>query len=123
MGNEKVARLLLENGADTEAKNIDGETALLWTADNGFEAIVQLLLDKGADIEAKDNHKVTALFWADRHGFEAIVRLLLRNERTLQQKMTKEQQFYTTRLTMGLRLLYGCCLIKWQISKRQVVLE
>jgi ankyrin repeat protein len=76
-GHEAVVRLLLEKGADVEAKAKYGETALSWAAANGHEAVVRLLLEKGADVEAKAKYKGTALSWAAENGHEAVVRLLL----------------------------------------------
>lgn len=60
-GHEAVVRQLLENGADIEAKNMYGWTALHWTAFNGHETVVRLLLEKGADLEAKNKDEQTAL--------------------------------------------------------------
>jgi ankyrin repeat protein len=45
-----VIRLLLDRGADIEAKNSNGCTALHLSAVKGHQTIVQLLLDKEADI-------------------------------------------------------------------------
>jgi hypothetical protein len=72
-----VARLLLEKGADIEAEDLDGRTALLEAAGNGQETLVRLLLEKDASVEAKDRRKRTALFKAAGAGSEAAVRLLL----------------------------------------------
>ncbi|KAK7409434.1 hypothetical protein QQX98_008395 [Neonectria punicea] len=51
-GHEGIVKLLLEKGANVEAKDDYGWTPLLWAAENGHEGIVKLLLEKGADIEA-----------------------------------------------------------------------
>ncbi|KAM3548408.1 hypothetical protein ARSEF4850_009431, partial [Beauveria asiatica] len=78
-GQEAVVRLLLEKGAEIEAKAkySYGRTALGWAARHGHAAVVQLLLEKGADYEAKDGFGQTALGWAAHQGHEAVVRLLL----------------------------------------------
>jgi ankyrin repeat domain-containing protein 50 len=77
LGLVKIARLLLERGADVAAKDGCGQTALLRAARGGREAVVQLLLEKGADIDADDGYGRTALDWSARNGSEAVVRLLL----------------------------------------------
>ena len=60
-GHEAIVSLLLEKGADVNAKNNDGWTPLHWASENGHEAIVSLLLEKGADVNAKDNDGETPL--------------------------------------------------------------
>jgi ankyrin repeat protein len=40
-GHEATVQLLLEKGADVEAKSHNGRTPLSWTARNRHEAIVQ----------------------------------------------------------------------------------
>ena len=74
-GHEAIVRLLLEAGADKEAKDNDGFTPLINAAYNGHEAVVRLLLEAGADKEAKDNDG-DPLIIAAMSGHEAIVRLL-----------------------------------------------
>jgi ankyrin repeat protein len=50
---EAIIKLLLEKGADVEAKVEDGWTPLLWAAEKGYETIVKLLVEKGANVESK----------------------------------------------------------------------
>ena len=70
-------KLLLEKGAEPDAKDVDGRTPLSWAAGGGHEAVVKLLLEKSAEPEAKDNRGQTPLLWAAEKGHEAVVKLLL----------------------------------------------
>jgi ankyrin repeat protein len=57
-----VVRLLLEKGADIEAKtNGYGWTALYRASGGGHEAVVRLLLEKGADVKTKTEYRWTAV--------------------------------------------------------------
>lgn len=47
-GDEVIGRLLLENGADIEARDSLGKTALIWATEFGNVAVVKLLLEWGA---------------------------------------------------------------------------
>ncbi|KAJ5152754.1 uncharacterized protein N7482_009232 [Penicillium canariense] len=76
-GHEGVVRLLVEKGADIEARDTSGRTALSWAAEKGHENIVRLLLEKGVDIEARDILDRTPLLWAIKERHENIVKLLL----------------------------------------------
>ena len=59
-GSAEAIRLLLEKGADANAKNNEGWHALQLAAKQGNLEIVKLLLDKGADINASNNLGGTA---------------------------------------------------------------
>ena len=72
-----MVRLLLEKGAELEAKTNYGWTALHAAAQQGRTAVVRLLLEKGAELEAKNNYDWTALHEAAWLGHTAAVRLLL----------------------------------------------
>ncbi|EXA30996.1 hypothetical protein FOVG_17681 [Fusarium oxysporum f. sp. pisi HDV247] len=76
-GDEAIMRLLLDQGADTEAADKDGRTPLLTAAAWGHEATVRLLLDRVAYTEAADKDGRTPLWWAALKGHEAVVQLLL----------------------------------------------
>src|SRR5581483_5057182 len=55
----QTIRLLLEKGADIEARDEQGQTPLIRAAADAQTGIVKLLLEKGADIEAKDTSGAT----------------------------------------------------------------
>lgn len=56
-----VARLLLDHGAELEARDQEGATPLLRAAAHGETGVVKLLLDRGADLGERDNGGQTAL--------------------------------------------------------------
>ncbi|MGO9568404.1 MAG: ankyrin repeat domain-containing protein [Desulfomonilaceae bacterium] len=63
-------------GADVNAKDNHGWTALMEAAKTGHLDVVKLLLDEGADVNAKDNYGWTALKIAEEDGHKEIVELL-----------------------------------------------
>jgi ankyrin repeat protein len=52
-GHAEIVALLLNSGAETEARNGRGVTALLWAAQNGHAECLQLLLNAGADKDTR----------------------------------------------------------------------
>ncbi|XP_044720024.1 ankyrin repeats (3 copies) domain-containing protein [Hirsutella rhossiliensis] len=82
-GQEAAVRLLIDAGANREAKggynwikNLR-RTPLHWASRRGHEAITRLLLDAGADKEAKDANGLTPLQVATRKGHRATAQLLV----------------------------------------------
>ena len=57
----KVVKLLLERGANVNARDDGGGTALMTASMFAFPKVVKLLLKKGADPNAKENSGETAL--------------------------------------------------------------
>ena len=53
-GNVDAARALLEAGADVDARNADGITALMMAAARGHVEVVHVLLEAGADVDARN---------------------------------------------------------------------
>ncbi|MCJ1347463.1 hypothetical protein MMC31_005688 [Peltigera leucophlebia] len=77
MGLETVVPLLLEKGANVNAKTGDGKTALQIAAKNGHTTIARLLLDRGADVDSEDSRGRTPLYWAAVENHITVMRLLL----------------------------------------------
>jgi ankyrin repeat protein len=60
-GYEEIARLLLDHGADVNAKDRFGSAPLHKASVTGNVATIKLLLDRGADVKACDSEKCTPL--------------------------------------------------------------
>ena len=54
-GHVEIVRLLLQNGADVNAKDRWDGTPLHWAASEGHIDILHLLVENGVDLEAQDN--------------------------------------------------------------------
>lgn len=79
-GHIAVAELLLERGADVNAKGILGGTGLHWAAINGHKDTVAFLLAHGADLTTRDvKFHSTPEGWASEGGHDEICDLLRRS--------------------------------------------
>jgi dipeptidyl aminopeptidase/acylaminoacyl peptidase len=77
-GDPAGIQALLARGADVNAKNPYGATALSFAADKGHLEVVKLLLQHGADVNAKDTfYKASPLYWAVSRSHLDIVKTLL----------------------------------------------
>jgi ankyrin repeat protein len=68
-------RAILSQGADVDAKDNEGCTALIIAAKNGFAEIVRILLEAEADPDLVDNQGGTAFAWAQANGHQNVVQV------------------------------------------------
>lgn len=76
-GNTAAANALLDGGADADARQGDGATALHWAVHRDDLHVTRRLIDAGANVNAGDDHGVTPLSLAVLNGSVAAVELLL----------------------------------------------
>jgi ankyrin repeat protein len=67
----------LDDGADVNAADKHGMTALRCAALWGHLEVVKILLDRGADVDASDENRVTPLIGAALQGKVEVVKLLI----------------------------------------------
>jgi len=72
-----VAQLLLEHGADADARDDDEYTPLLWASLEEDLELVRFLFKHGVDAEARDKRDFTALERAAKRGNVELARILL----------------------------------------------
>ena len=73
----KIVKLLIDNGADVNAKTENGNTALMYACENSNSVeVVKFLIDNGADVNLKNNGGMTALMSASDVSHELIELLI-----------------------------------------------
>jgi len=73
----EVAALLLDHGAQVNARTDDQQTALICASGEGRANLVDFLLERGADIESIDEKGYTALLMAAEKGYSKAIAILL----------------------------------------------
>ncbi|KAF1347547.1 ankyrin repeat-containing domain protein, partial [Delphinella strobiligena] len=81
-GDVASAELLIQEGADLEAKNRSSHTPLLEACISGHEDVARLLLSKGANINAAAPSGLTPILGSIVLHHEQVLRLLLNNDGT-----------------------------------------
>ena len=76
-GNVPRVKALLDRGANVNAKDEDGLTALYCSAAEGHRDVAELLISRGADVNARSKDGFTALHVAAYEKHKAVVELLL----------------------------------------------
>ncbi len=70
-----ACKLLIEKGANIEAKNKNGYTALLHAAAKGHIAICKILIDNGANLNVKANNGYTPLIHTTKNNYSDLCKL------------------------------------------------
>jgi ankyrin repeat protein len=78
-GRLQVVKLLLQRGAEADARGRLGGTALYWAAKGGWVEIAICLLSHGADAKARDTYGKIPLIVACGKGHLGVVRVLLQH--------------------------------------------
>ena len=76
-GHCHVVQVLIDAGADIEAKDEEGRSAVFRASISGKCAVVKMLVEAGADVRVTDNKGNTCLHFAARFGHTEIVRYLV----------------------------------------------
>ncbi|KAK0643053.1 hypothetical protein B0T16DRAFT_176251 [Cercophora newfieldiana] len=95
-----IAKLLLENGADVDATNAVGQTALEEAVGEGNEPLVEFLINEGAKIDAKAHTPL--LTTAIAGGDVKITRLLVENGANIEAR-----EPYAGQTPLSVAALYG----------------
>ena len=77
LGSDAICRLILERGANVNARDIMEQTPLHKAVTNGHLLVAPLLIVAGADIDARDILQRTALHYAASMDWFLLVKLLL----------------------------------------------
>jgi ankyrin repeat protein len=74
----QAIKFMLDHGADVNARDEDGRTALIFAANSNGVPLktVKLLMDRGADVNAKTSEGWTPLYVAELHGETPVVEAL-----------------------------------------------
>ena len=76
-GSLRVVASLLDRGADVQAKEANGQTALMWAVAEQHGEVARALVERKADVAAQSANGFTALHFAARSGNLAIAERLL----------------------------------------------
>jgi ankyrin repeat protein len=64
--------MLIQFGADIDARSEQGETPLIRAAGSGKYELAKILIEHGADIQVRPEHGKTALEKAKDHGYYGV---------------------------------------------------
>ena len=75
---EATAKLLLGAGADVNKGDFNGETAIIFACQYGYDICLDLLIKAGADVNVRSHLGVTALWKAAQNGQDKCLESLLK---------------------------------------------
>jgi len=75
-GYKDIIKLILDTGADINARDQDGWTALIWSIIEGHKDVTELLINRGADINTISLDSYAALIELAIQGHQDVVELI-----------------------------------------------
>ena len=78
MTSSNVVELLINHGADVNAKDALANTAVHFSARNGYQLVVEQLIHSNANLDLQNNNGETALHLAAKYGHAECVEILLK---------------------------------------------
>ena len=119
-GDIKEVERLLANGADVNAQNSLGMTALMMAAVGGYCRIVDILLAKGADVNAANGAQITALMLAclSKRDDTNIVRVLLQHNADVYAVGGSHQTALMLAFRKGNRKIVALLCQHWMVKNR-----
>eukprot|EP01084_Bolivina_argentea_P236824 398159_1 len=106
-GSLECSKIFIEMGVDVNFQNMNGETALMLSSQNGHTEVVELLLSHnvGANVNAIDKNDRTALFHAVTSGSIECVKILLSSNKI---NINHQDQFEINILMLALSIRKAC---------------
>jgi hypothetical protein len=107
-GHYNLCVLLLDKGADIDARNIYCQSSLLLAARHGHQDIAALLLERGADADKEDMHYRTALTYAEQWGHSTIADLIRTEpEQRERRRIEREEEIFRRELKEAMAGVYS----------------
>lgn len=99
-GSDEASKILLERGADVNARNNENCTPLIRAARWGHTSTIEVLLRYGAAPDCQDQNGNTAMDWAKRKEFdEVLTKLQEANRKSMNAESSAANSHSTTDLT------------------------
>lgn len=76
-GHKNIVEILIANGSEVNAKDEEGETAMMHAVRKGHKETFEMLIAKGADVNLKNNKEFTAMMLAAAAGHKDFVETLI----------------------------------------------
>lgn len=83
-----AVHLLLDHGAEVNAQDASGNTALMGTCFKGYAEVADLLISKGADVNLRNGDGATALAFAVNFNQVDVAKLLLAHGAVIDKSVT-----------------------------------
>ncbi|MDP8200533.1 MAG: ankyrin repeat domain-containing protein [Candidatus Tenebribacter burtonii] len=74
-----IVKFMVEEGANLNKQDVDGDTPLIWAIAKNHYSIAEYLIQNKADVNILNKNHINALFWAIYRADERMVKLLIDN--------------------------------------------